>query len=142
MKEISGQKIWEDNDNEKNLRPESITIQLLADEQIIDSVILNEETGMEFTFKDLPTYNELGELIEYSLHELAVEGYSVTYDGFDVINTLNEEPPKESGTEPTDNKRNRLVSTGERRNIYYPMLLLLSGGMMIVLKRKKKETMK
>ena len=84
--EVSGAKTWVDNDNQDGKRPASITINLLANGEIIDSVEVTEEDGWAWSFTDLPKY-ESGTVITYSISENSVEEYVTTYDGFDVINT-------------------------------------------------------
>ena len=84
--EVSGTKTWVDNDNQDGKRPASITINLLANGEIIDSVEVTEEDAWTWTFTELPKYQS-GEVITYSITENAVEEYVTTYDGFNVINT-------------------------------------------------------
>ena len=71
---INGTKIWEDNDNLKGFRPESITINLLADGEKVDSVTTTEKQGWKFEFKNLPRYKDGKEII-YTLEEKPVKGY-------------------------------------------------------------------
>ena len=84
---ISGSKTWEDNDNQDGFRPESITINLLANGEIIDSIEVTEADGWAWTFENLPVFENHGSQIVYSVTENAVEDYSTEYDGYNVINT-------------------------------------------------------
>lgn len=101
--EVSVEKKWNDNDDEKKIRPESITVNLIANyngkEYKVDSVVLNKDNDWKHTFKDLPTIND-GNKITYTVKEETVTGYSSKItgsekDGFTIINTP-EEPKKET----------------------------------------------
>ena len=46
------QKVWEDDGNEAN-RPEEITVQLLENGTVVDTVILNRKNNWEYTWDDL-----------------------------------------------------------------------------------------
>lgn len=100
--EISGRKIWDDNSNQDGTRPESIIINLLKNGEIMDSKVITanslnnkdvidedyetNDEGWSWSFTNLPKYENGGQEISYSITEEAVEGYSTTYDGYDVIN--------------------------------------------------------
>src|SRR5699024_38755 len=98
--EISGEKIWEDENNQDGVRPDSITVNLLADEVVIDSQDVTEEDDWSYTFDNLPVYQpgEVGQLIEYTVAEEAVEDYKVSYDGFDITNSYTPEVTEVSVT--------------------------------------------
>ncbi|MDO5027449.1 MAG: Cna B-type domain-containing protein, partial [Tissierellia bacterium] len=83
---IEGSKTWNDNNNQDGKRPESITINLLANGKKIASMQVGEKEEWAWEFKDLAKY-ENKEEISYVISELAVEGYSAKVDGFNIINT-------------------------------------------------------
>ena len=83
---VSGSKTWKDHNNQDGFRPESITINLLADGEVIDTAIVTEAEEWTWTFENLPKYRNEGVEIVYSIVEEAVEEYSASYDGFDVTN--------------------------------------------------------
>ena len=83
---VEGVKTWKDHDNQDGFRPESITISLLADGEVIDKRIVTEEDGWSWSFENLPKYRDQGVEIVYSIVEEAVEEYSASYDGFNVTN--------------------------------------------------------
>ena len=88
--EISGEKTWDDKDNQDGKRPESITIKLLADGQDFeDNVkIVTEDDDWSWTFSDLYKTNPGSTTdIVYTIVELAVEGYSSEIDGYNVTNS-------------------------------------------------------
>lgn len=84
--EISGKKTWNDNENQDGIRPESITIKLLANGNVIDTKKVTLQDGWKWTFTNLPKYAN-GEEIVYTIIEDKVEGYTATYENFDVENT-------------------------------------------------------
>ena len=84
---ISGTKTWEDDNDRDGKRPDSITIRLYADKVEIKSAVITETDEWKYSFEDLPKYRDGGELIEYTITEDHVEGYTTTYNGFDIINT-------------------------------------------------------
>jgi hypothetical protein len=105
--EIGGTKTW--NDDEFFVdgvpvngyqRPESITIDLLADGTVIDSVTVTEDDEWEYEFTDLPKYKIVdGKAveIEYTVAEETVPGYAAVVEGTDVENT----PVKDENVAPT-----------------------------------------
>jgi hypothetical protein len=105
--EIGGTKTW--NDDEFFVdgvpvngyqRPESITIDLLADGTVIDSVTVTEDDEWEYEFTDLPKYKIVdGQAveIEYTVAEETVPGYAAVVEGTDVENT----PAKDENVAPT-----------------------------------------
>ena len=95
--EVSGIKTWNDDDFFVDgvpvngyQRPESITINLLADGEKIDSKIVTEQDGWEYEFTDLPKYKIVDGAaveIEYTVEEEVLPGYATVVEGTDVENT-------------------------------------------------------
>ena len=71
-----------------------ITVNLLANGKLKESVKLNEGNNWKHTFKDLPKYDETtGKEIIYSVSENALEGYETLItgnmkEGFTIVNTI------------------------------------------------------
>ncbi len=84
--EIEVTKVWEDADNQDGIRPESITINLLADGEVIETVSVSEGDKWAWTFTDLPKY-AAGKEIGYTVEEVVVDGYTSTVDGYIITNT-------------------------------------------------------
>ena len=72
---ISGTKVWNDNNDQDGKRPTKITVQVLKGEQVVAEVEVSAETDWKFEFKDLPKY-EKGKEITYKLKEVSVEHYT------------------------------------------------------------------
>ena len=88
--EISGTKTWNDADNQDGKRPDSITVNLLANGQVVDSRQVSEATGWAYDFGKLATYKN-GQLISYTIAEEEVPGYSASQDGYNLTNTYTPE---------------------------------------------------
>ena len=89
---VTGRKTWDDNNNAAGQRPGSITIRLFADSaaavEEVASRTVTEADGWAWTFTDLPTVDSYNLPIDYSIVEDPVPGYTATYSGYDVTNTL------------------------------------------------------
>ena len=86
--DISGSKTWDDGDNQDNIRPDSITIRLLADEAPYAFQSVTEENQWTWSFENLPKYKNGDEII-YTITEDPVEGYVAKVDdnSYNVTNT-------------------------------------------------------
>ena len=87
LTKISGEKIWDDGDNQDGKRPESITVNLFANGEKIDSkaVKADAEGNWKYSFKNLPKYAD-GQLISYTVTEDAVPEYTAEISGTTIIN--------------------------------------------------------
>ena len=84
--DISGTKTWDDAGNQDGMRPQSITVNLLADGQKVAEKQVTEADGWAYSFTGM-TKNKAGQAIDYTVTEDAVEGYTTTVAGFDITNT-------------------------------------------------------
>ncbi|MBJ7985414.1 Cna B-type domain-containing protein, partial [Bacillus cereus] len=86
---VSGTKTWYDYNNQFNTRPPSITVQLLQGDKVFkeQEVKADQEGNWNFSFKDLPKYDEQGKEFEYKLSEVKVKDYEVKVDGTTITNT-------------------------------------------------------
>ena len=105
---ISGEKTWDDNDNQDGKRPESITVKLMkkvegGQPEVKETKVVREGTDKKwkYEFNNLPRY-ENGKLITYSIDEVDVPGYTKettatrTTNGPDYNLTNKHEPEKTS----------------------------------------------
>ncbi|WBB38583.1 Cna B-type domain-containing protein [Parvimonas micra] len=60
---------------------EEIEVKLLADGKEVQTAKLNEANSWKHTFKDLPVYDENGKEIEYTVKEVAIDGYESKIEG-------------------------------------------------------------
>ncbi len=87
--DVSGKKTWDDSDDKDGKRPDSITINLFADGEQVDSQTVTADDDWSWTFSDLAKYNDNGNVIDYTITEDAVDGYTATYydDNYNVTNS-------------------------------------------------------
>ncbi|OLF47818.1 hypothetical protein BU202_04955 [Streptococcus cuniculi] len=104
---IKGSKVWNDGNNQDGIRPTSITVHLFANG--VDTgktATASEATGWHYSFDDVDQYKD-GQLIQYTVTEDAVPGYTTQIDGTLITNShVPKEDPKKPGEpkEPKDSK--------------------------------------
>lgn len=89
-------KVWDDGDNARDLRPDSVTVTLLRDGESYATVELNANNGWTATFDDLPAHQQgsLDKDFVYTVSENQADGYKqpvITGDatsGFIITNTV------------------------------------------------------
>ena len=69
-------KVWDDENNYDQIRPESVVVNIKNGETIVATETLNEENNWTYTFENLPA-KENGENINYTIEEVKPEGYTV-----------------------------------------------------------------
>ena len=84
---LNGEKIWVDDNNAYNKRPESVTINLFANGKKVDTTIANEASDWKYSFEDLFEYDN-GVKITYTVTETPVYGYTTEVNGTTITNTL------------------------------------------------------
>ena len=89
----SVQKVWSDSENQLQVRPDSVTVQLYADNSPVDgqTVVLSNDNNNNWKYEwtNLDKFNADGNEITYSAKEVGVNpNYSVSYDGNIITNTL------------------------------------------------------
>ncbi len=111
---IEGHKDWDDKDDQDGIRPESITVNLLADgkpaldkdgKAITKEVTAGTDGKWTYVFDNLPTYNA-GKKIVYTLEEVSVEGYSTKITDFEIVNTHETETVKFTVTKDWEDESN------------------------------------
>lgn len=111
-------KIWEDDGHEAE-RPKSITIHLLCDGVVCDTITLPEEGRWKHEWEKLDVNHD------WSVQEEAVPGYEVfiTRDATDfyITNTYKGENPKKPG---------KLPQTGQ---LWWPVPVLLCAGLIFLI---------
>ena len=82
--DVSGEKTWEDNNDQDGKRPESITVKLIkqvegGQPEVKETKVVTkgQDDKWKYEFKNLPKY-ENGKLITYSIDEVDVPGYKKT----------------------------------------------------------------
>ena len=89
---VSGDKKWNDGDNQDGIRPDEVEVKLLANGAPIQNQTLKPDpTGKwSYKFDDLDKYDNDGNLINYTVEEDEIQGYTASYEktatGYDIIN--------------------------------------------------------
>lgn len=97
--EISGKKIWIDDNNSGNTRPSSIILTLYANDGVYPASPTWSKLGNTWTYKysDLPKKLN-GVDVVYRVEETPVQDYEGSQDGYDITNTLKPGLTSVSGT--------------------------------------------
>jgi len=103
---VSGQKVWDDADDQDGKRPTSITVKVMDGSTIVDTLEVTAANGWKFESKDLPKYRN-GQEIAYTLKEDAVAQYETKIDKFTVTNSYTPETIKVSGQKVWDDANNQ-----------------------------------
>ncbi len=104
---VSGTKAWNDADNQDGIRPDEVTVHLLADGQAVQSTHATSAGDWQFSFDDLDKYAD-GQEIEYSVEEAYVpDGYETAVDGTVITNTHVPEQVDITGTKTWDDADNQ-----------------------------------
>ncbi|MCI6638730.1 MAG: Cna B-type domain-containing protein, partial [Lachnospiraceae bacterium] len=84
---ISGTKTWNDSGYSDVKKPDSITVNLLANGNLVASKSVTAATSWKYSFDNLPKYDDNGQEIVYTITENNVTDYSTTVNGYDITNT-------------------------------------------------------
>lgn len=111
------QKVWKDDGN-REMRPNSITVQLLENGNVADTITLSQENNWEYTWNNLDNHSK------WQVIELNVpDGYSVSITKEEVVfiitNTAPESPPS-----------SELPQTGL---LWWPVPILASCGLLFLI---------
>ena len=137
-------KIWVDSENQQGERPEEITLVLYGDGAEVQKVSISggnflsrlvksltgTENVWEYTFRNLPEYDENGKRIVYTVKEEEVpEDYEVTYDGYTIRNEfVNHKDAPYEDREDTDQTIPENVNTGDGNHPLFWGLLLAAAA--------------
>lgn len=96
---VSGAKTWQDADNQDNIRPDFITIRLLANGQEVASKTVTAQDNWQWSFENMDK-NANGQAINYTVTEDAVTDYSTSYS-YNGVNVTNTHSPKKTSVTVT-----------------------------------------
>ena len=100
--EVTGTKTWDDNNDQDGKRPDSITVNLLANGTVVDTKTVTADDNWTYAFSDLDQYDADGNEIAYTVSEEMVDGYTTVVDGYNITNTHASETTEVSGTKTWD----------------------------------------
>ncbi|WP_033716922.1 Cna B-type domain-containing protein, partial [Bacillus cereus] len=81
---ISGTKTW--NDNNATDRPSTIQVDLLKNGDVIQTQDVTAANGWNYTFANIPAYDNDGNAYTYTVKEHPVAGYQSKVNGYDITN--------------------------------------------------------
>ncbi|MGE7939395.1 Cna B-type domain-containing protein, partial [Bacillus paramycoides] len=82
---VSGTKTW--NDNNATDRPSSIQVELLQNGNSIKTQDVTAANNWNYTFVDIPAYDNDGNAYTYTVKEKPVAGYKSEVNGYNITNT-------------------------------------------------------
>ncbi|WP_197384725.1 Cna B-type domain-containing protein [Bacillus toyonensis] len=85
MTSVSGTKTW--NDNNATDRPSSIQVELLQNGNSFKTQDVTAANNWNYTFADLPAYDNDGNAYTYTVKEQPVAGYKTEVNGYNITNT-------------------------------------------------------
>ena len=140
--EIPVEKIWEDADNQDGIRPESITVKLLAGgNDTGKTLVLNVDNEWKGSFTNLDKFAD-GEEIVYTIEEVEVRGYELEIrgsveEGFVLINKHTPEPtPTPTSKQETPSKTGERISNS---TLLAPLCLMVAA--VLIYSRRKNENL-
>ncbi len=121
------EKIWEDNNDIKGKRPDSVLVELTADGEVVENtqVELNNTNGWEHTYRNLAKYDEYGQEIEYSIIEEEKNAGDLEYyeepeiNGEENIIVTNRYKLKETALDSDITKETEAVITASNQEVPY-----------------------
>lgn len=132
---ITVKKIWEDANNDKNLRPESIEVKLYGDGGYISSQTIKPDENGDWitTFENLAKYDAVDEHeINYTVEEIAVSGYESSIegsmaDGFVITNKVVDTPITPEEPAKPQKPTQIIPQTGDNMAFIINALMTISG---------------
>ena len=126
-------KVWNDAGQERE-RPDRITIQLLKNGEIYDTVTLSERNNWRYSWNDLPKYDKNGLPIDWRVVEVTPDGYTVSITqeaGTFVVTNTPIQPPENPPVTPPVNppKTPTLPQTGA---LWWPVPVLAAAGLLLI----------
>ncbi|WP_131800803.1 Cna B-type domain-containing protein, partial [Bacillus mycoides] len=82
---VSGTKNW--NDNNATDRPSTIQVDLLKNGDVIQTQDVTAANGWNYTFANIPAYDNDGNAYTYTVKEHPVTGYKSEVNGYNITNT-------------------------------------------------------
>ena len=106
--DISGTKIWSDQNNQYGVRPDNITIRLWKNGTEVRSTTISgakDAATWSYSFTGLPKY-ENGKEITYTVTEDSVAGYTTSISGYTITNSYAPNLVTIQGTKTWDDNNN------------------------------------
>lgn len=149
---ISGTKTWNHGSNPKEQWPTEITVEVYGDDALVLQYQITENDNWSYRF-ELPKYDNNGNRISYRVSEAGVPNYITAVDGYNLINTFEEQSktpstPDDNTPSSPDNPEPP-AQTGDRNGITVPLIVMITSFVLLVSmrsiafsKRKKNSSAK
>ena len=124
--DVSGTKTWDDEGNKDGIRPEKITIYLLANGKKVDSKEISEKDGWKYSFTGLAKYDDNKQEIKYTVDESEVEKYTKQINGYDIVNTYKPETPPTPTPETIDINGTKTWDDENNKNNKRPKTIIIN----------------
>ena len=124
--DVSGTKTWDDEGNKDGIRPEKITIYLLANGKKVDSKEISEKDGWKYSFTGLAKYDDNKQEIKYTVDESEVEKYTKQINGYDIVNTYKPETPPTPTPETIDINGTKTWDDENNKNDKRPKTIIIN----------------
>lgn len=95
---ITGMIDWEDSANQDGKRPASVTVSVKNGATVVDTQTVTAANNWGYSFEGLFVQDNEGQTITYTLEGSAVNGYTITTDGTNLVYTHEPETTVVSGT--------------------------------------------
>ncbi|MHC5227115.1 Cna B-type domain-containing protein [Enterococcus sp. LJL99] len=103
---LKGTKTWDDKENQDGKRPESITVNLLANGEEVAQKVVTSSNQWSYEFTNLPKYED-GKEIVYTVTEDNVPDYTTEITGTEVTNRYTPGETSATVTKSWDDKNNQ-----------------------------------
>lgn len=124
-------KIWDDSGKESS-RPKEITVHLMSDGKVVDTVVLNASNNWRYAWDNLERNHD------WLVTEDSVSNYTqtISQEGitFTVKNTVKPSTPSDSDTpKNTNNNTNNTQTLPLTGMLWWPVPVLLIGGLLCIM---------
>lgn len=145
---IQGVKTWKND--EASDRPKSITVILYRDGREVDRMEVTAKQDWKYEFSELAEVGLDGNAYAYTVKEIVPNGYEVSYNGYDIVNTKKDKPKPEPKPEPkptTPAKPTKSSTKASGKNPYtfvggyglHMSAILFTGAAFIVADKKRRK---
>ncbi|WP_297077568.1 Cna B-type domain-containing protein [uncultured Enterococcus sp.] len=88
LTDVTGEKKWNDLNNQYQLRPEKIIVRLYQNDKEFAHQEVSSQTNWTYHFSNLPLQDKSGKNYTYTVNEDQVSGYEAVIDGTTITNNL------------------------------------------------------
>ncbi|MGY3742906.1 Cna B-type domain-containing protein [Leuconostoc inhae] len=104
---VDGTKTWDDQNNQDGIRPDSITVHLLANGKEVTKKTVTAKDNWKYSFTGLPKFDENEKEIVYTITENVVPSYNTETNGYNLTNHYTPGKTSVTVTKRWDDKNNQ-----------------------------------